>query len=304
MLYCSAWGADNFLIGVINLLGKILREPLVHFLVLGLLLFVLFAVISGRQGGSEERIVISQAMVDEIAQAFQATWQRPPTAQELQGLVDARVREELVYREGVALHLDRDDPVIRRRVVQKLDVLAEESAAQQAADDAELQRYLQQHAERYALPAEVAFSQVLFDPNRHGAQLETDMQAGLQRLEAGTSPEQVGDRTQLPATVAATPVDLLARDFGDEFAQALPQLPVGQWSGPVASGFGAHWVLLSSLTPGRPATLDEVRKAVERDWENDRRQQTKQAYYEQLRQRYEVIIEANLPSVVPAKGQS
>ena len=286
------------------MLGKILREPLVHFLFLGLLLFVLFGVLSGRQGGSEERIVISQAMVDEIAQAFQATWQRPPSPSELQGLVDSRVREELVYREGLALHLDRDDPVIRRRVGQKLEVLAEESAVQQAADDAELQRYLQQNVDRYALPAEVAFTQVLFDPGRHGTQLETDMQAGLQRLEAGDSPEQVGDRTQLPTEVAATPVDLLARDFGDEFAQALPKLPVGQWSGPVVSGFGVHWVLVSNLTPGRPATLDEVRKAVERDWENDRRQQTKQAYYDQLRQRYDVIIDADLPGAAPAKGQS
>lgn len=276
------------------MLGKIIREPLVHFLVLGLSLFLLFGMISGRQVVGGDPLVISQAMVNEIAQAFQATWQRPPTAQELQGLVDARVREELVYREGVALRLDRDDPVIRRRVAQKLEVLAEESAVLQAPDDAELESFMQQNAERYALPAEVTFSQVLFDPSRHGALLETDMQEALQRLEAGENPQQVGDRTQLPTQVKTIPLDLLARDFGDEFAQALPGLPVGQWAGPVTSGFGLHWVLLSSMTPGRPASLSDVRKAVDRDLENERRQQAKQAYYDQLRKKYEVVIDADL----------
>ena len=284
------------------MLGKIFREPLVHFIFLGLLLFVLYGAVSPRQADSEDRVIISQALVNELALAFQATWQRPPSAQELQGLVDSRVREELVYREGVELGLDRDDPVIRRRVAQKLEVLAEESAVQQAPDDAQLEGYLQQNAERYAQPAEVAFTQVLFDPGRHGQQLEADMRAGLTQLEAGANPDQVGDRTQLPGVVSTTPVDLLARDFGGEFAQALPGLPVGQWTGPVLSGFGAHLVLVSSMTPGRPSTLAEVRKAVERDWENEQRQQAKQAYYEQLRKKYDVVIEAQLFPVA-SKGQ-
>jgi len=283
-------------------LGKIFREPLVHFLFLGLLLFVLYGAVSPRQGDSEDRVIISQALVNEIAQAFQATWQRPPTVQELKGLVDSRVREELVYREGVELGLDRDDPVIRRRVAQKLEVLAEESAVQQAPDDAQLEDYLQQNSGRYAQPAVVAFTQVLFDPGRHGAQLEADMRAGLAQLEAGAKPDQVGDRTQLPGEVSATPVDLLARDFGDEFAQALSGLPVGQWSGPVASGFGAHLVLVSSMTPGRASTLVEVRQAVERDWENEQRQQAKQAYYAQLHKKYDVVMEAQL-SPAAAKAQ-
>jgi len=283
-------------------LGKIFREPLVHFLFLGLLLFVLYGAVSPRQGDSEDRVIISQALVNEIAQAFQATWQRPPTVQELKGLVDSRVREELVYREGVELGLDRDDPVIRRRVAQKLEVLAEESAVQQAPDDAQLEGYLQQNAGRYAQPAVVAFTQVLFDPGRHGAQLEADMRAGLAQLEAGTSPDQVGDRTQLPGEVSATPVDLLARDFGGEFAQALPGLPVGQWSGPLASGFGAHLVLVSSMTPGRASTLVEVRQAVERDWENEQRQQAKKDYYAKLRKKFDVVIEAQL-SPVATTGQ-
>jgi parvulin-like peptidyl-prolyl isomerase len=274
-----------------TLLSKILREPLLHFLLLGLLLFGLFDLLSGQQGGSDRRVVISQAMVNEIAQGFQATWQRPPSAQELKGLLDTRVREELMYREGVAMGMEDNDPVIRRRVAQKVEVMAEESALQDAADGAELERYLQDNAQRYALPAEVAFEQVLFDPDKHGANLQADLSAALQRLQAGIAPDQVGDRTQLPATVALTPADLVAREFGEPFAAALPGLPVGSWAGPVPSGFGWHLVRLHSLTPARAATLADVRKAVERDWENDRRMQGKQAFYDQLADKYEVIIE-------------
>ena len=274
-----------------HLLRRILREPLVHFLFIGLLLFVLFNWLSAQQGGSERRVVLSAAMVNEIAQGFQTTWQRPPSAEELQGLLESRVREELLYREGVALGLDGDDPIIRRRVAQKVDVLAEESDLMAAVSDTELEAYLQRNEARYALPAEVAFEQVLFDPSRHGENMQADMAAGLQRLQAGAAQDQVGDRTQLPARVALTPADLVGREFGESFAAALPELPVGSWAGPVPSGFGWHLVRLQSLTPARPAALKDVRKAVERDWEIDRRQQAKQAFYDQLADKYQVIIE-------------
>lgn len=273
------------------LLGKIVREPLVHFLFIGLVLFVLYNWVSARQGGSERQVVFSAAMVNEIAQGFQSTWQRPPTAQELQGLLEARVREELLFREGVALGLEADDPVIRRRIAQKVDVLAEESALQAPATDAQLEDYLQRNAGRYALPAEVTFEQVLFDPQKHGEQLQATLTAGLQRLQAGAPADQVGDRTQLPERVEATPADLVAREFGESFAAALDKLPVGTWDGPVPSGFGWHLVRLQRFTPGRPATLSEVRKAVERDWENEQRQRSRQAFYDQLADKYEVIIE-------------
>lgn len=281
------------------MLRTILREPLLHFLLIGLLLFLLFGRVPG-QHGSGQSVVISQAMINEITQGFQATWQRPPTAQELKGLVDTRIREELVFREGIALGLDKDDPVIRRRVAQKVEVMAEESALQETADEAQLLEYLQRHAARYQQPAEVAFAQVLFDPDKHGERLQDDLAAALQRLQAGVAADQVGDRTQLPAQVATTPLDLVGREFGDVFAGALPGLPQGRWSGPVASGFGLHLVRLDSLTPARAATLEEVRKAVERDWENERRQQARQSYYEALAEKYPVVIEP-LPVAAEAR---
>ena len=152
-------------------LRGLLREPLLHFLVLGLALFLLYNAISGSRGGGDRRIVVNDATVATIVRLHQSTWKRTPTPAELKGLIDAHVRDEVLFREGAAMGLDRDDAVIRRRVQQKLVVIAEESDARAAPTDAELQAYLGKHADRYARPAIVGFDQVMFDPMRHGASL-------------------------------------------------------------------------------------------------------------------------------------
>jgi hypothetical protein len=277
--------------------GKWVREPLLHFLFLGLMLFGLFKVVSGGRGarsGGDHRIVVSAAMVDSIVQRHQSAWHRTPTPEELKGLIDTHVREEILYREGVAMGLERDDAVVRRRVLQKLDVITGEPAAQSAPTDAELGAYLEREAARYAHPPLIGFEQVLFDPVRHGARLEADLNAALSRLDAGAKPGALGDSSLLPATAADVSTDLLARDYGDDFARAVLALPVGGWQGPVRSGFGDHLVRVTSKTPGRPATLAEVRAAVERDWENERRLKAMEDHYRTLRESYEVVVDAGL----------
>ena len=279
-----------------RLFRKLLREPLLHFLLLGLLLFLLFNVVSSRQGGADRRIVINDAEVASLVQTFQGTWQRPPTLQELRGLIDSRIREEVLYREGAALGLDRDDTVIRRRVLQKLDVISEESLSPEAPSDAVLGAWLQQHAANYAQPAVLDFEQVLFDPVRHGERLKSDVEAALARLRAGADPAKVGDQSLLPTRASASPADMVARDFGEQFASALVAAPLGVWHGPVSSGYGVHLVRVDRRVPGHPATLAEVRSAVERDWESDRRNRAKEDYYRRLRRAYSVVIEAALPT--------
>ena len=285
------------------MLRRLLREPLVHFLALGLALFVLYDAVSGARGGADRRIVVDDAAVAAIVRMHQGTWKRTPTPAELRSLVDAYVREEVLYREGVAMRLDRDDPVIRRRVQQKLAVLAEETGAKVAPSDAELEAYLSKHADRYARPAIVGFDQVMFDPSKRGAALQADVGVALVRLRAGVSPDTLGDSALLPVTTDAIATDLLARDYGESFAAAVDALPIGSWSGPVASGYGTHLVRLNRRTPGRPATLQEVRAAVERDWENERRATASEAYYRDALRKYDVVIDARLPAVVaPGSG--
>jgi len=278
------------------LLRKLITEPLVHFLLLGLGLFVLYQLVAPA-AGVDRKIVVTDATVAMLAQRYQSVWMRPPTSEELQALVDNHIREEILYREGLALGLDRNDPVIQRRVLQKLDVLTEESSSLSAPTDAELDAYLQANAERYALPPMLSFEQVLFDPIRHGAKLEADFNAALTQLNAGADPATLGDSTLLPARAVFMPLDQVARDYGDDFAAALENLPVGSWQGPVRSGFGVHIVRIESKSAGEAPTLAAVRAAVERDWENARRIEGREAYYQGLLKNYEVQIDADLSAV-------
>jgi PPIC-type PPIASE domain len=278
----------------------VLREPLLHFLLLGLALFALFNAVSGARGGVDRRIVISDGTVALLVQRHQATWQRPPTASELQGLIDTYVREEMLYREGVAMGLQRDDPVVRRRVLQRVDVITEEAQSRAAPSDGELQAYLDAHAERYARPAVIGFDQVLFDPLRHGKQIDARLAAALARLHAGAAPDTLGDSSLLPSSTPAMAADLVARDYGDEFAKAVLALPAGAgWQGPVRSGYGLHLVRVTSKTAPRASVLAEVRAALERDWDNERRQRAVDTYVRDLRKTYDVVVQAALGS----KGQ-
>ena len=285
---------------MICLLRKILKEPLVHFLFLGLALFVLYQAVSPNVGNAR-KITVSDATVALISQRYALVWQRPPTPEELKGLIDTYIKEEILYREGVAMGLERDDAVIKRRVLQKLEVLSEETGTLNPPSDAELSTYLNTHAAEYAKQPIIGFQQVLFDPVRHGANLETDFNAALAKLQAGVNPDGLGDSSLLPAKEDAIAADMLAREFGDEFAKALLSLPISSWQGPVRSGFGVHIVRVNSRTAGQQSSLAEVRQAVERDWENQRRSKTKESYYQKLLKEYDIKMEAKLPNAAAEK---
>jgi len=270
---------------------SLLREPLLHFLLLGLLLFLLYGKVAPTSGDGN-RITVSRAVIAGLATQYQATWSRPPTAVELNGLVDSYVRDEILFREGVALGLVKDDPVIKRRVRQKLEVLIEEEGKSGGASDAELSAYLGKNAAKFRMPPVLSFEQVLFDPARYGDQLDSAVTESLAALNKGAPPESQGTGSMLPARVDRQPLDLVVRDFGDEFGKALETAPVGQWTGPVPSGFGVHLVRITERKPGYVPSLDEARKAVTREWENDQRVAALASNYERLRKDYDVVIEA------------
>jgi hypothetical protein len=279
---------------------RLMREPLAHFLAIGLLLFLVFRVVGGDRSGGRE-IVVNEQVVATLVQQFSGVWQRQPTPKELQGLVDNWVREEVLFREGVQMGLDRDDPVIRRRVRQKVDVLAEESQPSQATTDAELSQWLRDNPARYALAPVLSFEQAMIDPSRHANDL-TKVTDDLQRkLRRGVDPAEATESHLLPARIADTPEDLVARDFGEEFITALRALPVGSWQGPVHSGFGLHFVKITRRVPGRAPTLDEARAEVARDVEQDRRERAANAFFARARGNYKVRIEAGPGSAAAPK---
>jgi hypothetical protein len=255
-----------------------------------MLLFLLFGKVAPRSDQGT-RIAVDRTAIAALAGQFQATWSRPPTRDELNGLIESHVRDEILYREGVALGLVKDDPVIKRRVRQKLEVLIEEEGEAGAADDVVLSAYLSNNAEKFRMPPVLSFDQVLFDPADYGANLESALQASIAALKGGAAPESQGESSMLPMHVEDLPMDLLVRDFGDEFGKALDAAPVGQWLGPIRSGFGVHLVRIAERKPGYLPALDEARKAVTREWENDRRQAALAANYARLRKDYDVVIE-------------
>ncbi len=276
-----------------------LREPLLHFALIGALLFAAY----GRMNPVAEaghRIVVTQAVVDDLARQHQARWMRPATEKELAGLVEAHVRDEILYREGVALGLDRDDLVVKRRVRQKLDLMAEEQLAAAAPTDTELSAYLAQNAARFMQPATVSFEQVFFDGSASVAEVERAAATARAALARGADPGKLGQPTLLPRGMEQAPMDLVARDFGAGFAEQLAKLPEGVWAGPLASSLGAHLARVSSRTPAALPPLAAVRQQVARDWENERRDRSRSESYRALRGRYEVVIEPVLAQAASA----
>ncbi len=269
---------------------KLFREPLVHFLAIGLGLFLLYALVAPASR-DDDRIVISAAKVADLARQYQATWNRAPTPAELQGLIDTEVRSKILYREGVALGLDRDDPVIERRVRQKYELMSEEENAGDPPSEAELTAYFAANPEKFRQPAVVSFDQILFEVKGSEAEIEARLDAARKAALAGADPASLGDPTMLPHREQSLALDLVARDFGEKFAAAIAQAPVGQWGPPIRSDFGIHLVRVSERRQAEPPQLSEVRAEVVREWENDRRFKASEASYARARARYNVVIE-------------
>jgi hypothetical protein len=280
------------------MIHRLLREPLVHFLVLGALLFGLNHLL-GRPAASASggEIVITEGRIRNLTDTFTRTWQRPPTTEELDGLVQDYIREEVLYREGVALGLDRDDTIIRRRLRQKLEFISEDEANAIEPTDVDLAEYLAKNADDYRVESQLTFVQVFLDPSKRGEQLDADATALLDVLRTrGDKVDSgaLGDSLMLdPRYELATEGDI-ARLFGREFEAVLRDQPVGEWVGPLKSGYGAHLVSIEARTPGRMAQLAEVRDEVARDWAARRRLELLETQYRELRSRYRVRIEGAL----------
>jgi hypothetical protein len=286
--------------------GRWWREPLVHFLVIGALLFVAFDR-WGAGGAGTARIVLTPGQIDALASGFARTWQRPPTEEELKGLLDEHVREEIATREAMSLGLDRDDTVIRRRLRQKFEFIAEDSIDATPPTEADLQRWLDTHPADFRREPEVAFRQVYLSPDRRGAALERDATALLAQLTAAgatASIEEAGDPLMLPREVPPTSLGEVGRQFGEPFAAALGTAPLGAWSGPVRSGYGLHLVFVRTRTEGQAPRLEEVLPVVSREFTADRRKRQLDRLYETLLDRYRVVIERRAAPPVDGRAGS
>ena len=278
-------------------LMRILREPLLHFLILGALLFGLYFWVNGTgitAGSPKHQINISAGDITLLKTTWQQQWGHLPMPKELDKLVERYIRDEILYQEALALKLDNQDTIVRRRLVQKMEFLVEDVLPLPEPSDETLQAYLTEHADRYAIPGRFSFDQIYFSRELRRDRTEADARTLLRQLKTNPSldfSQQRGDRSMLPATYTLASAQTLTNTFGGTLAQEMAAVTETGWHGPFHSAYGSHLANISQIEPGHPATLVEVRKNVRLDWLRDQRRQQDEQFYQQLRDRYTVTID-------------
>jgi hypothetical protein len=279
--------------GAASRIASIFAEPLVHFLLIGAILFAVYSYLQSDTRSNPQRFLVSAGKIEHLASLFTRTWQRPPTRVELEGLIDDYVREEIAYREGMKMGLDEDDTIIRRRIRQKLDFIADDLGSQIEPTEEQLTTFLNENPDIYRIDPRITFQQVFLDPDRHAVDLQESMAKLLNTLQSDptVAADQLGDQTLLEYQNTDRTKRDVASNFGPRFAEEIVKLPLQQWHGPIRSSYGVHAVYITERTEGRLPTLNDVRDLVRRDWEQKHRKDLIESFYQGLMKKYEVAIE-------------
>jgi parvulin-like peptidyl-prolyl isomerase len=264
-------------------IGRILREPLFHFFLLGLGIFAIYGSLTpnGQNDGDGTQIVIDTQDVDRLVKQFEATWRRPPTPEELSSLVEAQLREEILVREAIALGLDQGDAIIRNRLAQKMTFLTTSVAQSMLPEDEILIAHMETNRKRFTMPGQLAFDQISLP---EGA----DANSALAALNAGVDPDEVGNRSLLPLRIPLTSAQAIDATFGRNFYATLIDLPLDAWAGPVQSGYGAHLVRLTDRKEPRLPPLESIRDQVLADWRREQTDALTVAQFDAFRDKYEI----------------
>ncbi len=277
-------------------IARLIREPLVQFLLIGVAIFAIYELVASQSEPPRDRIVVTEGRAQQLALVFAKTWQRSPSPQEMRGLIDAYVKEEIYYREAIKLGLDRDDTLIRRRMQQKMEFLSEPSDDRLAASDATLQSFYDANQADFLIEPEVEFQQILIDSEKDREPAEARAEQLLRQLRDSSQDvdaSELGDATLLPYATRLSSVTRIGNAFGENFAKKLATLPAGEWTGPIKSPFGLHLVHITDRRDERLPPLNEIRKAVEQKWRTQERDQFQQDEYDRLRANYEVVAPLN-----------
>lgn len=268
-----------------------LKEPLFHFLIIGASIFVVFSMLNKNEPAvSGNMIIVSTADIEQLSGNWSKRWNRPPTETELKGLVDSYIKEEVYYREALALGLDKNDTILRRRLMQKMEFLTNDLAELSTPDKSELNKYLLDNHEKYQLPARVSFSHIYFSLDKRGVRAFEDAKNALPQLNELSTPDR-GDSFMLPYDFVQKTSFEVERLFGAGFAEQLFSLDTNSWQGPIASGYGFHLVRISEKTDPRMPELFSVIDKVRSDLMLERRQKMNKEIYEKFKERYEIFIE-------------
>jgi peptidyl-prolyl cis-trans isomerase C len=291
-------------------LKRWLREPLLHFLLLGLLLFAAYAYLQRGRGGveSSKQIALSLDDLRTMDIYFESQWHRQPTPAEFQAMVEDKVREEVLYREAIAMGLDKDDTIVKRRMAQKMQFLAEDVAAAHEPSTAELKAWFDKNSSKFALPSRYSFRHLYFSPDKRGKEAQDDAAKALAKI--ASLPEDsklaisLADPFMFQDYYGDRAPDALAKEFGPQFVVALEKLKPGSWLGPIESGYGWHLVYVDTVIPGRIPAFEEMEPDVKTAWLAEQKQQAWQKAYKDMRAKYTVLLPdpgAQPPANTPPK---
>jgi len=273
-----------------------LREPLLHFLALGALLFGTYSYLNRGRIGVEtsKQIFVSMDDLRTMDSYFESQWHRPPTPAEFQAMVEDKVREEVLYREGLAMGLDKDDEIVKRRMAQKMQFLAEDVAAAHEPSTDELRAWFDKNRDRFALPSRYSFRHLYFSPDKRGKNAQQDAANALAKIsgqpESSPLAAATGDSFMFQDYYGDRTPEAIAKEFGPQFAVALEKLKPGSWQGPVESGYGWHLVFVTTVIPGRIPAFEEIEPDVKTAWLGEQKQQAWQKAYKEMRAKYIVLL--------------
>ena len=273
-----------------------LREPLLHFLVIGAALFTAYAALNRNSGDqkNQRRIVLTENDLSQMTIATLAQGRPAPTIEQIRNLLEARIREEVLYREALAMGLDKDDIIVKRRMLQKMDFLAEDLSDLREPSREELQAWFKNNAQRFAYPPRISFRHLYFSFDKHGANTAGAAAAALKQIagKPANSPDMaaLADPFMFRDYYADRSPDQVGSEFGGKFERSVFELKPGSWLGPLESGFGWHLVFVDSLTPGRVPEFAEVESEVKSEWIKGQRAEFKRKAYEAMKARYEIVL--------------
>ena len=290
------------------MISRIVRHPAVHIVILGVVVAAAILIAKGPPTGDEaRRVVVTGADVMQLRAGFMRTWQRDPTAVELRGEIEKFIRQEVLYREALARGYDRDDLVVRRAMQQKMEFLASSQAMREPPTDDEIEAYFALRKERYRLPAVVSFAQVYVSPDRRGESALQDAEALLQRLRRDdpdlAEVSSWGDSIMLPAVSSGMAEQEIRSTFGDDFASSVVAQEVGDWQGPVTSGYGLHLVKVTKRQDSRIPEPKEVAARIIGDMEYEARTAAKEQLYQEIAQNYQIMLDRPVRDVLEAAAE-
>lgn len=269
-----------------TLMQKLRREPFVHFVALGALIFAAYGWVHPRSLDDQHRLEVTQGDLEALRATSVQQWGKAPNAQQMDDLVQSFVREEVLYREAVASGLDRDDVIVRRRLAQKMEFLAHEDV--RAPDEVEQRQYYAAHVAQYLQPASIDLEQLYFSADQHGAATALLAHQSLKALNQGKSAQ--GDNFMLARALTAQTGAMLVRDFGQVFADSVLSQPVGRWLGPIPSAHGLHLVRVLQRSPQAPGRFEELRDRIAADMVNERVASARDAAFNRLLAGYTVVL--------------